>query len=180
MELSLSARCRWRRRLRTSFGSYQISESVWQFMRDNWLSNRMFRLSSITAGSLGTGASIDLGALCSSECVIGCFWPAAGFADTRLLAVDCPGRCGAASCGASSPPDRHDESISDELCHHLGLTPADFFSLCLWRIEALPLRRLAQREGDGVHRQHRVQRPSIRCRTRCAHSLPQFPAQASR
>ena len=46
-------------------------ENVWQFMRDNWLSNRIFRsYDQIVdhAATLGTSSSISLGGSCPSEC----------------------------------------------------------------------------------------------------------------
>ena len=49
-------------------------ENVWQFMRDNWLSNRVFKSYddlSITAARLGTSSSISLGASCPSDYAIG-------------------------------------------------------------------------------------------------------------
>ena len=42
-------------------------ENVWQFMRDNWLSNRIFKsttISSITAATPGTSSSISPGKSC--------------------------------------------------------------------------------------------------------------------
>jgi transposase len=44
-------------------------ENIWEFMRDNWLSNRVFNpttISSTTAVTLGTASSISLGASCPS------------------------------------------------------------------------------------------------------------------
>src|ERR1700704_2355465 len=49
-------------------------ENVWQFMRDNWLSNRIFKsyddLVDI-AVRLGTSSSISPGASCPSDCANG-------------------------------------------------------------------------------------------------------------
>ena len=45
-------------------------ENIWQFLRDNWLSNRVFTLST-TAARLGTRSSIGPGRSCPSACVIG-------------------------------------------------------------------------------------------------------------
>ena len=45
-------------------------ENVWQFMRDNWLSNRIFKSydqPSTTAATLGTSSSISVGGSCPSE-----------------------------------------------------------------------------------------------------------------
>ncbi len=50
-------------------------ENVWQFLRDNWLSNRVFaspmRRSSTTAATLGTSSSTNPGASCPSDCETG-------------------------------------------------------------------------------------------------------------
>ena len=56
-------------------------ENVWQFMRDNWLSNRILAsppfgsnpttTSSTIAASHGTASSISLGASCPSDCANG-------------------------------------------------------------------------------------------------------------
>src|SRR5262245_65387404 len=49
-------------------------ENVWQFMRDNWLSNRVFKsytISSTIAATLGTSSSISPGASCPSDCANG-------------------------------------------------------------------------------------------------------------
>ena len=49
-------------------------ENVWQFIRDNWLSNRVFRsyaTSSNTAALPGTSSSTSRGPLCRSDCAIG-------------------------------------------------------------------------------------------------------------
>jgi putative transposase len=50
-------------------------ENVWQFMRDNWLSNRVFTnpttISSTIAATLGTSSSISPGASCPSDCANG-------------------------------------------------------------------------------------------------------------
>ena len=49
-------------------------ENVWQFMRDNWLSNRVFNpttTSSITAAMHGTSSSTSLGASCPSAYEMG-------------------------------------------------------------------------------------------------------------
>jgi hypothetical protein len=45
-------------------------ENVWQFIRDNWLSNRT-TISSITAAPPGTSSSISPGASCPSDCANG-------------------------------------------------------------------------------------------------------------
>src|SRR5262249_38699825 len=49
-------------------------ENVWQFMRDNWLSNRIFKsyddLVTIVVRH-GTSSSISLGASCPSDCANG-------------------------------------------------------------------------------------------------------------
>jgi hypothetical protein len=60
-------------------------ENVWQFMRDNWLSNRMLASPpfgsnptmtlSTTAASLGTTSSISRGASCPSACASGHMGP---------------------------------------------------------------------------------------------------------
>jgi len=52
-------------------------ENIWQFMRQNWLSNRVFKsfdVSSITAASPGTRSSISRGKSCPSPTVIGRPW----------------------------------------------------------------------------------------------------------
>ena len=49
-------------------------ENVWQFMRDNWLSNRVFNSYddlSTTAARHGTSSSISHGASCPSDCANG-------------------------------------------------------------------------------------------------------------
>jgi putative transposase len=49
-------------------------ENIWQFMRQNWLSNRIFQsstISSITAATLGTRSSISRGKSCPSPAAIG-------------------------------------------------------------------------------------------------------------
>jgi hypothetical protein len=49
-------------------------ENVWQFVRDNWLSNRVFKSydeSSTTAATPGTGSSISPGKSSPSERAIG-------------------------------------------------------------------------------------------------------------
>jgi hypothetical protein len=52
-------------------------ENVWQFIRDNWLSNRVFRSyadileHSNTAALRGTSSSTSLGPSCQSDCAIG-------------------------------------------------------------------------------------------------------------
>ena len=49
-------------------------ENIWQFMRENWLSNRIFKSLndiSITAATPGTSSSISLGGSCPSECANG-------------------------------------------------------------------------------------------------------------
>ena len=49
-------------------------ENVWQFLRDNWLSNRVSNLttiSSTTAVWRGTSLSISLGESCPSDCAKG-------------------------------------------------------------------------------------------------------------
>ena len=50
-------------------------ENVWQFIRDNWLSNRVFdnirRDSSITAAMHGTSSRRGPGPSCPSDCAIG-------------------------------------------------------------------------------------------------------------
>jgi len=46
-------------------------ENVWQFMRDNWLSNRISNpttTSSTIAASPGTASSINRGESCQSDC----------------------------------------------------------------------------------------------------------------
>jgi hypothetical protein len=46
-------------------------ENVWQFMRDNWLSNRILNFMTIlstTAARHGTSSSTSLGASCPSDC----------------------------------------------------------------------------------------------------------------
>jgi transposase len=46
-------------------------ENVWQFMRDNWLSNRVFKsydISSTIAAKLGTSSPISPGGSCLSGC----------------------------------------------------------------------------------------------------------------
>jgi hypothetical protein len=50
-----------------------LVENVWQFLRNNWLSNRIFRCertSSITAAMPGTSSSSSPGASCRSACAI--------------------------------------------------------------------------------------------------------------
>ena len=45
-------------------------ENIWQFMRENWISNRIFtptRTSSITAAKRGTSSRISLGSSCPSD-----------------------------------------------------------------------------------------------------------------
>ena len=49
-------------------------ENVWQFLRDNWLSNRVShptKTSSITAAPLGTGSLTSPGVSCLSACGAG-------------------------------------------------------------------------------------------------------------
>ncbi len=49
-------------------------ENIWQFVRDNWLSNRVFfptTISSTTVAMLGTNSSISRGPSCPSDCEIG-------------------------------------------------------------------------------------------------------------
>jgi len=49
-------------------------ENVWQFMRENWLSNRIFasyEAFSTTAAKPGTSSSISLGESCPSACATG-------------------------------------------------------------------------------------------------------------
>ena len=58
-------------------------ENVWQFLRDNWLSNRIFKSttpSSTIAARLGTNSSINPGGSCPSAFAIG---PASS--DQRVL-----------------------------------------------------------------------------------------------
>jgi DDE superfamily endonuclease len=46
-------------------------ENVWQFMRDNWLSNRVVKsttISSTIAAKLGTSSPISPGGSCPSDC----------------------------------------------------------------------------------------------------------------
>ena len=50
------------------------TEKVWQFLRDNWLSNRVFKFyddSSIIAATPGTGSSSNPGVSCPSACATG-------------------------------------------------------------------------------------------------------------
>ena len=50
-------------------------ENVWQFMRENWLSNRVSPptpISSTIAAPLGTSSPTSLGASCPSDCATGC------------------------------------------------------------------------------------------------------------
>ena len=52
-------------------------ENIWQFMRQNWLSNRVFKsltISSITAATPGTRSSISPGRSCPSRAAIGLPW----------------------------------------------------------------------------------------------------------
>ena len=49
-------------------------ENVWQFMRDNWLSNRIYQsttISSTTAATPGTNSSISHGGSCRSVSATG-------------------------------------------------------------------------------------------------------------
>src|SRR5438034_8696989 len=49
-------------------------ENVWQFMRDNWLSNRIFNPTTISSTIVvrhGTSSSTSLGASCPSDCAKG-------------------------------------------------------------------------------------------------------------
>ncbi len=47
-------------------------ENIWQFMRQNWLSNRIFKsFDSITAATPGTRSSISRGKSCPSRAAIG-------------------------------------------------------------------------------------------------------------
>ena len=49
-------------------------ENIWQFMRDNWLSNRVFKpttISSTTAARHGTSSSTSLGGSCPLVCANG-------------------------------------------------------------------------------------------------------------
>ena len=49
-------------------------ENVWQFLRDNWLSNHVFKSYDDLVdhcSRLGTGSSINLGASCPSVCANG-------------------------------------------------------------------------------------------------------------
>ena len=53
-------------------------ENIWQFIRDNWLSNRVFQsmtTSSITAALPGTASSTSRGQSCPSACAIGHIGP---------------------------------------------------------------------------------------------------------
>jgi hypothetical protein len=53
-------------------------ENIWQYMRDNWLSNRIFaltRTSSTTAAMLGTSSPTDPGQSCRSDCAPGRIGP---------------------------------------------------------------------------------------------------------
>jgi transposase len=54
------------------------TENIWQFMRDNWLSNRIFRsyeISSTIAATPGTSWSTSLGRSCPSACATGRIGP---------------------------------------------------------------------------------------------------------
>lgn len=51
-----------------------VMENVWQFMRNSWLSNRVFQItttSSTTAATTGTASSTSPGASCPSGCANG-------------------------------------------------------------------------------------------------------------
>jgi len=48
------------------------TENIWELMRDNWLSNRIYKsYDDITAAIPGTSSSISHGASCPSGCATG-------------------------------------------------------------------------------------------------------------
>ena len=72
-----------------------VRENVWQFMRDNWLSNRIFTAyNDIVAHCCerGTPSSPSLGASCQSDCAIGRvgteLWDLVLQGDGSVLSVD--------------------------------------------------------------------------------------------
>ena len=69
-------------------------ETVWQFLRDNWLSNRIFASSSAIAATPGTSSSISPGASCPSACASG----RTGSDQRRLVLVGEPPLRPSASC----------------------------------------------------------------------------------